>query len=119
MPERRRDEAWRKRRLKTYKEGDLPYSFSYKITNAFIGETCPICGVSMGVAIREDDDPIIVKTPLPTIQHNMPISLGGKHELSNISVICHRCNVSIRNRPTGKLNNALVVKKWREINERK
>lgn len=111
-----RNEKWRNMRKAAYKESTLPCSFSYKIKNAFIGEPCPICGVSMGVAIREDDDPIIVKTPLPTIQHNMPISLGGKHELSNISVICHRCNVTIKNRPTGELNNWLVVKKWKQIN---
>ena len=105
-------------RREKLREGELPYSFSYKIRHAFIGERCPVCGVHMGVAICLDDDPIVVKTPMPSVQHNIPLSKGGKHILSNISVICNRCNTSIGNRPTGPLNNWLVVKKWREINER-
>ena len=102
------------KRNELYKNSDLPYSFMYKIRNAFIGEICPICHRKMGVT--ENNDGIWLKTPMPTIQHNMPISLGGKHELSNISVVCRSCNTSIQDIPTGKLNNDLVVKKWSEIN---
>lgn len=103
------------KRLDAKKNSDLPYSFEYKIRSAFIGEICPICGVHMGVATRSDDDPVIGTTPIPTIQHNIPISKGGTHTLDNISVICQSCNYSIQDKETGKLNNDLVVKKWKEI----
>lgn len=94
-------------RAEAYKESELPYSFTYKIRHAFNGKTCPICGNVM----REYE-----KSPsMPTIQHNLPISMGGKHELSNISVICKSCNISIQDTPTGELNNADVVRVWNEI----
>lgn len=105
----------RQKRLDAVKNSSLPYSFTYKIRQAFVGEKCPICGCTMGVAIRSNDDPIIATTPMPTIQHNIPISQGGTHELDNISVICSKCNMSIQDKPTGELNNALVAKKWAEI----
>jgi hypothetical protein len=53
---------------------------------------------------------------VPSIQHNIPITKGGKHELGNISVICKKCNVSIRNEVTGDLNSDEVIKVWSEIN---
>lgn len=109
-------EEWREKRNKAYKEGELPYSFTYKMRNAFIGERCPICGVRMGVGVKNDG--IYFRTPIPTVQHNNPISKGGKHELSNISVICEKCNKTIQDEPTGRLNNDLVIQKWREINGR-
>jgi len=53
---------------------------------------------------------------VPSIQHNIPITKGGKHELGNISVICKKCNVSIRNNVTGKLNADEVTRVWNGIN---
>lgn len=102
------------KRNEIYKNSDLPYSFMYKIRNAFIGERCPICNRRMGVTMN--DGGIYVRTPMPTVQHNTPLSMGGKHELSNISVICVKCNTSIQDKPTGRLNNDLVIQKWSEIN---
>lgn len=90
-----------------YKESNLPYSFSYKIRHAFNGRVCPVCGCTM----QEYE-----KSPtMPTIQHNMPISKGGQHVLSNISVICKSCNITLQDTPTGDLNNAEVVEAWNEI----
>ena len=94
-------------RKKAYEESDLPYSFEYKIKNYFSGKPCPICGFDM----KNIENGV----HRPTIQHNIPISKGGKHDLSNISVICHSCNVSIQDKETGDLNNAEVVKAWNEI----
>lgn len=94
-------------REKAYKESDLPYSFEYKIRNAFSGKKCPICGCTM----KNEKNGV----RRPTIQHNIPISKGGKHDLSNISVICHSCNVSIQDKETGPLNNAEVVEEWARI----
>ena len=92
------------KRLDAKKESELPYSFEYKIRNAFVGETCPICGCVMDYSNN------LTK---PTIQHNVPISKGGKHEIGNISVICASCNTSIQNREeTGPLNTDLVREKW-------
>ena len=92
-------------RQKAYRESTLPYSFSYKIRNAFFGKTCPICGKTMNSEYL----------CLPTIQHNVPISKGGKHELGNISVICQSCNASIQDKETGELNAKEVIDVWDEI----
>lgn len=95
-----------KRRI-AEKNSDLPYSFSYKIKHAFMYEKCPLCGCTMSTKW---------KWLLPTIQHNLPIALGGKHEIDNISVICFGCNVKIQHRYiTGKLNNDLVKEKWSKL----
>ena len=51
----------------------------------------------------------------PTIQHNIPISKGGKHEIGNISVVCRSCNTSIRDNQTESLNADEVAKAWDEI----
>ena len=89
-----------------YKESSLPYSFTYKIKRAFEGCVCPVCGKTMTSS---------VKICLPTVQHNLPISKGGKHELDNISIICESCNTSIRDEETGELNNAEVIETWDRI----
>ena len=93
-------------RQRAYKESSLPYSFTYKIRNAFVGSICPVCGCTMSYANK------LVR---PTIQHNVPISKGGLHELGNISVICSSCNSSIRDKETDELNAVEVVEKWDEI----
>ena len=93
-----------KTRLEAKKESNLPYSFEQKIRNAFIGKKCPICGVTFSYANN------LVK---PTIQHNVPISMGGKHEIDNISVICASCNTSIQNRKiTPSYNTEEVRRVW-------
>lgn len=92
-------------RQRAYAESELPYSFDYKIRQAFWNKKCPICGVTM-------NSEYLCK---PTIQHNIPISKGGKHELGNISVICQRCNSSIRNNETDLLNAEEVIQAWEDI----
>jgi hypothetical protein len=82
----------------------LPYSFTYKIRQAFYGKRCPMC-----------DKEMIGNIYKPSIQHNIPISKGGKHELDNISVVCHRCNVSIRDKITDSLNTIEVTDTWNTI----
>lgn len=109
---------WIERRKKAYEDGSLPYSFGYKIRKYFIGRECPICGCKMGVYIKDDGDPIMTKNPMPSIQHNIPIAMGGKNEIGNISVICHQCNITLQDTPTGNLNNAEVRKVWEMINGR-
>lgn len=92
------------KRYKAKKESSLPYSFEYKIRQAFEKIHCPICNYPM-----ESSD----KLRKPTIKHNLPISLGGKHEIDNISVICASCNTSIINRTeTPPYNTEEVKKIW-------
>lgn len=99
-------------RQRAYKESELPYSFDYKIRKAFYGKPCPMCGALMQTDI---EDGIVTKHHLPTIQHNLPIAKGGRHELGNISVICHACNVSTRDNPTEDLNADEVIEAWEDI----
>ena len=97
-----------KKRKLSYKNSLLPYSFNYKITRAFVGQQCPIC---RGVMCYD------YSWRKPTIQHNIPINLGGKHEIDNISIICLSCNTKIKDKfITNKLNNELVKKVWGIIN---
>lgn len=96
-----------------YRNSELPYSFDYKIRQAFYGKVCPICGNKMQKTV--DETGIVSENRLPTIQHNKPISKGGKHELGNISVICHQCNVTIQDTETGELNASEVVAEWEKI----
>lgn len=98
----------RKKRAEAKKESDLPYSFEYKIRNAFIGMECPICH-----GIMESNE--FSDKKMPSIQHNKPISKGGKHELGNISVVCRSCNSSTQDEETGKLNADIVSNIWRSI----
>ena len=92
-------------RQKAYAESELPYSFDYKIKRAFWNTECPVCGKKMTSAYLCQ----------PTIQHNKPISKGGKHELGNISVICQSCNASIRDNETDSLNAEQVIEEWEKI----
>jgi hypothetical protein len=93
-------------RQRAYEESELPYSFDYKMRTHFVGKPCPICGKTMSYENN------LVQ---PTIQHNLPISKGGKHEIGNISVVCRSCNTSIKDNPTEKLNADEVAKAWDEM----
>jgi 5-methylcytosine-specific restriction endonuclease McrA len=90
-----------------YKDSSLPYSFTYKMRRAFDGQICPVCGRKMQNTENS--------ATAPTVQHNIPISKGGVHELENISIICLGCNVAIRNNTTDELNNSDVIKIWDNI----
>jgi hypothetical protein len=96
-------------RKKAYEESELPYSFDYKIRQAFLGKLCPICGAEMR---DTNEDGIVCNMHRPSIQHNIPLTKGGKHELGNISVICHKCNVSIQDNETDSLNADEVISVW-------
>ncbi len=91
------------KRKMAYQDSTLPYSFTYKMKRAFEDCKCPVCNMRMTTSYT---------TATPTIQHNVPISKGGVHELENISVICRSCNSSIRDTETEELNNREVIEKW-------
>lgn len=38
----------------------------------------------------------------PSIDHILPLSAGGKHELSNVQLVHYRCNLSKNNRGSGE-----------------
>ena len=100
------EETAKTMRQKAYAESELPYSFDYKIRAAFVGKHCPVCNCKMGYANN------LVR---PSIQHNIPLSKGGKHELGNISVICQSCNASLKTKETGDLNAQEVIEEWDKI----
>lgn len=102
-------------RQKAEKESSLPYSFKYKITKAFWGRNCPVCGIVMNNIVDKEFG-ITGNDFIPTIQHNIPISKGGKHEVGNISVICKRCNVKLQNTETSELNAKEVESIWLKLN---
>jgi len=106
---------WQVTRAIAKREGSLPDSFDAKIRKHFWGKECPVCQTEMRV-FNLEDTPYGQKTNhKPTIQHNKPISKGGRHDIDNISVICHSCNVTIRGNETGLLNNEEVAKAWHTI----
>lgn len=108
-----------KRKL-AYKQGNIPYSFIYKMRKAMTGERCPICNIVMEIKYGRDGNIVwTIRDYMPSMQHNKPISKGGTHTLDNISFICKSCNLSLQNKETPKLNNELVRKKWEELNGRK
>lgn len=84
----------------------LPYSFSIKIRREFIGKKCPLCKKVMGDTIKNDT---------PSIQHNIPLSKGGKHELGNISVVCTHCNITKKDTETDELNANDVINIWEKM----
>ena len=106
---------WLNERQQARKESDLPDSFDYKIRQAFVGKKCPICGNEMKESSVENIEYGMKYKPSPSIQHNIPISKGGKHELGNISVICHSCNVSTQDKETGELNAKEVIDVWHTV----
>ncbi len=65
-----------------YKNSSLPYSFEYKTRREYVGSPCAIC-----------------KTPMdkPSLDHIVPISQGGTHEVDNIRWIHRSCNYSRKN----------------------
>lgn len=103
------------RRRQVESESSLPYSFKYKIRNAFIGKICPVCGRTMKSHFDREIG-YSYNGHMPSIQHNIPISKGGKHELGNISVICRTCNISIQDNETGELNAKEVIEVWQMLN---
>lgn len=106
---------WIEGRKKAREQSSLPYSFDYKIRQAFYGKECPICKIEMKEVPVEEVGYGDKNNPKPTIQHILPISEGGKHELDNIAVICFNCNSSVRNKRTEKLNNNKVKEVWNVI----
>ncbi len=88
-------------RSSMYKDSTLPDKFMGVIRGFFYGERCPICSTVMKDGNTK-----------PSVQHNTPISKGGRHEIDNISVICLSCNMSLKNKETGTLNNDLVKEFW-------
>jgi len=99
---------WLKSREKARKDGDLPFSFDYKIKKSFWGRRCIICGEVMGSnSINK-----------PSIQHNIPFSKGGKHTIDNISVICESCNEKNKGRVLDKTNSDEVKRVWDEIKKK-
>ena len=53
----------------------------------FSGFKCGYCKEQM---LLEDTPPYF---HVASIDHKLPLDLGGRHEISNMIVVCHRCNI--------------------------
>lgn len=94
------DRADRVDLLKSTDDGTATVSILSKMLRET--ECCQYCGVKM-----TQDYPV---TPYnKTIDHNVPLSRGGKHTLSNISIMCFGCNSAKGQRTLGEF--ARVKKK--------
>lgn len=51
------------------------------------GDTCYICGERVNLCLNDRHDP-----KYASIDHVLPISLGGKDNLSNLKLVHQRCN---------------------------
>jgi len=112
---RRKSESAIKRN-EAMKNSSLPSSFNWKIRQMFVDEVCPVCNYRMSTSCYDEAVGWLPSRRKPSVQHNTPISLGGKHELDNISVICHSCNISLQTKLLGDLNNEEVKQKWLKRN---
>jgi hypothetical protein len=92
-------------RNEVYRNSSLGWTFNRKICKEFEGDECPVC------------QRIMYKENKPSVQHNVPISKGGVHEIDNISIICTSCNSSINDFGTDKLNNDEVKVRWNKYLE--
>jgi hypothetical protein len=88
---------------------DLPSNFKAKVLPAFDGDVCPICNETMTFLSSKN---------MASLQHNKPLAMGGEHIIDNISVICLPCNMKLKNKETGELNNNKVKIVWGEMNGR-
>lgn len=67
-------------RQKAYKEGDLPRDVLPILKKMY--KCCLACG----------------STEKPSVDHVVPLSLGGTHTLDNIQLLCLPCNIRKGNR---------------------
>jgi len=83
-------------------------TLSVKVLSAMLRNAshCSHCGVELTTSYP-------VTRSNKTIDHNTPLSRGGKHTISNISVLCFGCNSSKQDRTMAEL--AKIVKKKRPI----
>lgn len=87
----------------------LPSNFKAKLLPMFDSTPCPVCNKIMSFNGGSNQT---------SVQHNIGISRGGEHRIENISVICLECNMKLKSKDTGDLNNAEVQKIWSELNGR-
>lgn len=83
-------------------------TLSVKVLSAMLREAthCSHCGTEMTTSY-----PVTRKNK--TIDHDIPLSRGGKHSIDNISILCFGCNSSKQDRTMDEF--AKVVKKKRQV----
>lgn len=83
-------------------------TLSIKVLSAMLRETthCSHCGTEMTTSYP-------VTRQNKTIDHDVPLSRGGKHSIDNISILCLGCNSSKQTRTMAEF--AKVVKKKRQV----
>lgn len=78
-------------RSEVYKRDKEKSTYTQYLRNSHVGKKCPTCGTVM-----------IQKTIYrPSLDHIVPISLGGNHFEENWRIICLSCNCSKRHNDWG------------------
>jgi hypothetical protein len=58
----------------------------------FEGYKCKNCGCTTDKKLGYVKGTLVIKPSSPTIDHIIPLSLGGTHTLKNVQLLCYRCN---------------------------
>jgi 5-methylcytosine-specific restriction endonuclease McrA len=69
--------------------GKLPHSAVREMLSAACGKPCPDCSKPMARWLSRR---------VASLDHIVPVSKGGSNEISNLRVICNRCNARKGNR---------------------
>ncbi len=68
------------------------------------GWVCQLCGRTTPKSQRGSCEPTA-----PEVDHIMPLSRGGSHTLSNLQVLCRRCNLRKSNKVTGRARRGVTT----------
>lgn len=77
------------RRERMKKAGTLPRAAVNRLLDAATGKPCPVCHEAMARWCSRR---------VPSLDHILAISKGGTNDISNLRVICNRCNAKKGNR---------------------
>lgn len=76
------------------------WGVDYEQFLALCGETCACCGSELDYGLGKNNvDKSDVHTP--STDHRVPRSLGGTNDISNLWIICNRCN-TLKNNSTAE-----------------
>lgn len=56
------------------------------------GYECKNCGCTTDKKLGYIKGTLIIKPSAPTIDHIIPLSLGGTHTVKNVQLLCYKCN---------------------------
>lgn len=76
----------------------LKWGVDYESFLKLCGETCACCGSTLNYGLGKNNvDKVDIHTP--STDHIVPRSLGGSNDITNLWIICNRCN-TLKNNST-------------------